>query len=123
MFLLEWSWRSGSFSFEADCYFQDFSHEMRESGSLVQLLVEGLTNFLQYHVALSIGNIQENTFYVSTLSYSELRGGCFTSSILVWNPCMIFNFSWVHLWECQGLMGFLEDNQYFKREDFHVPIF
>jgi hypothetical protein len=43
---LEWSWRLGSFSMEAKCYFQEFSHEMRESGSLVERLVEGLTKFL-----------------------------------------------------------------------------
>jgi hypothetical protein len=36
MFGLEWSWRSGSFSMEAECYFQEFSHEMCDSGSLVE---------------------------------------------------------------------------------------
>ena len=36
MFGLEWSWRSGSFSMEAECYFQEFSHGICESGSLVE---------------------------------------------------------------------------------------
>jgi hypothetical protein len=83
MFGLVWSWRSGSFSMLVECYFQEFSHEMCDSGSLVERLVDGLIEFLQYHVVLPIGNIQEDTFYVSTSSDSELRGGCFTSSRLV----------------------------------------
>jgi hypothetical protein len=93
MFGLEWSWTSGSFSMQVECYFQEFSHEMRESGSLVERLVEGLTEFLQYHVAIPISNIHKETFYVSTSPDNELRGGCFTSSRLVWDPNIMFNFS------------------------------
>jgi hypothetical protein len=33
---LEWAWKSGSFYTKAKCYFQEFSQEMRESGSLVE---------------------------------------------------------------------------------------
>jgi hypothetical protein len=35
----------------------------------------------------------------------------------------MFSFNWVHLEECYGLMGLLEDKQYLGREDFHVQIF
>jgi hypothetical protein len=31
-----------------------FSHQIRESGSLVERLVDGLTEFLQYHVVLNV---------------------------------------------------------------------
>jgi hypothetical protein len=123
MFGLEWSWKSGSFYMEAECYFQEFSHEMHESGSLVERLVDGLTEFLQYHVALPISNIQTKTFYASTSPNSELRGGCFTSSRWVWDPGIMFSFSWVQLAECQVLMELLEDKQSLGREDCHVPIF
>ena len=58
---------------EAECYFQDFSHELCEMDSLEERLVEGLTEFLRYHVALPISSIQKETFYVSTSSDSELR--------------------------------------------------
>jgi hypothetical protein len=46
MFGLEYSWSLGSFSMEVECYFQDFSHEMCDNGSLVERLIEGLANFL-----------------------------------------------------------------------------
>jgi hypothetical protein len=31
---------------EAECYFHEFPHGMRESGSLVEQLIEGLTKLL-----------------------------------------------------------------------------
>jgi hypothetical protein len=65
MFGLVWSWRSKSFSVEDECYFQELFHEVCEMGSLVEQLVEGLTEFLQYHVSLPISSIHKETFYVS----------------------------------------------------------
>ena len=85
---------------EVERYFLDFSHEMCDSGSLVERLVEGLTEFLQYHVALPISNIQAETFYASTSQNSELRGGCFTYSKWVWDLGIMFRFSWVQLAKC-----------------------
>jgi hypothetical protein len=43
---LVWSWRSESFSVEAECYFQEFFREVRKMDSLVEQLMEGLTEFL-----------------------------------------------------------------------------
>jgi hypothetical protein len=63
--------------------------------SLVEQLMEGLTEFLQYHVVLPFSSIHKKTFYVSSSPDSELRGGCFTSSRVVWDPGIMFSISWV----------------------------
>jgi hypothetical protein len=92
MWGLVWSWRSESFSMEAKCYFQEFFREVCEMDSPLEQLMEGLTEFLQYDVALPFSSI-DKTFYVSPSPDSELRGGCFTSSRVVWNPCIMFSIS------------------------------
>lgn len=69
-----------------------------------------------------MSNIQEAS-YSSTLLSSELSGGCFRSSRLVWDPSVIFNFSLVQFVECQSMITLLEDKQSLGREHCNAPIF
>jgi hypothetical protein len=91
-------------------------------GFLEEKFSEGLTEFLQYLIALLIGSIQEASC-VSTLQDNALSRGCFTSSRLVWDPGIILNFSLVQLVDHKVVMALLEDKQSLGREDCNVPIF
>jgi hypothetical protein len=78
----------------ASFYFQEFTPVVHWIGFLEEKFSEGLTEFLQYLIALLIGSIQEASC-VSTLQDNALSRGCFTSSRLVWDPGIILNFSLV----------------------------
>jgi hypothetical protein len=91
-------------------------------GFLEEQFFEGLTESLQYRIALLIASIQEAS-YVSTLQDSALRSGCFTSSRMVWDPRIILNFNLVQLVDCKVMTTLLKDKQSLGREDCNVPIF
>jgi hypothetical protein len=65
-------------------------------GFLEEQFSEGLTEFLQYLIALLIDSIQEASC-VSNLQNNALRRGFFTSSKLVWDPGIILSFSLLQL--------------------------
>jgi len=78
-------------------------------------------------VAFLVGSFQEAS-YVSTLSNHALSEGCFTSSMVVWDPGIIFIFSLDQLMEHQVMMALLKYMQYLGREGssclyFWVPLF
>jgi len=91
-------------------------------GFLEEQFFEGLTEFLQYLIALLIGSIWEASC-VSTFQDNSLSRGCFTSSMLVWDPGIILNFILVKSVDCNIVMALFEDNQSLEREDCNVPIF
>jgi hypothetical protein len=59
MFGLEWLWKLGSFYMEAESYFQEFSHEMCDSGSLVERLVDVVMSPFLDSLIMRLESLQE----------------------------------------------------------------